>query len=38
MTLCRLCRRPAMTAQLNFGEQALTNRFLHSADESEPIH
>ena len=38
MMPCRLCRRPAITARVDFGAQPLTNRFLRTADESEYTH
>lgn len=35
---CRVCSRPAVRDWLDFGPQALTNRFLRSADEPEYTH
>jgi hypothetical protein len=38
MKSCKVCRQPAIEARLDFGEQALTNRFLRSADEPQYTH
>jgi hypothetical protein len=38
MGACKICGQPAGRAWLDFGEQALTNRFLRSADEPEYVH
>lgn len=35
---CRLCGKPGIRGWLDFGPQALTNRFLRSADEPEFLH
>jgi hypothetical protein len=36
--ICRLCRREVIRDWLDFGPQALRNRFLHTATESEFTH
>ena len=38
MSNCRLCRRDGIREWLDFGPQALTNRFLQSRDEAEYLH
>lgn len=38
MATCRLCRRDGISEWLDFGPQALTNRFLRSRDEAEYLH
>jgi hypothetical protein len=38
MATCRICARPGIREWLDFGPQALTNRFLRSADEPEYLH
>src|SRR5947209_7797286 len=38
MAPCRLCRRDGIRDWLDFGPQALSNRFLRSADEGEFHH
>jgi hypothetical protein len=38
MAPCRLCRRDGIREWLDFGPQALTNRFLRSLDEVEYLH
>jgi hypothetical protein len=38
MTACRLCKQPTGGDWLDFGAQAITNRFLRSADEPEYTH
>jgi 2-polyprenyl-3-methyl-5-hydroxy-6-metoxy-1,4-benzoquinol methylase len=38
MKSCNVCRQPAVADRLDFGEQALTNRFLRSPDEPEYTH
>src|SRR6266545_3978336 len=35
MTTCKICRTAKLDDWLDFGPQALTNRFLHSADVAE---
>jgi hypothetical protein len=38
MATCRICHRPGIREWLDFGPQALTNRFLRSPDEREYLH
>jgi len=38
MSTCRLCRCTGIAEWLDLGPQALTNRFLRSADEPEYVH
>jgi hypothetical protein len=38
MTDCKICGKPADLRRLDFGPQALTNRFLRSPDEAEYEH
>jgi hypothetical protein len=38
MKLCKLCGRSALQPGLDFGDQALTNRFLHSPEEPQYMH
>lgn len=38
MFSCRLCRRDGITEWLDFGPQALANRFTRSRDEAEYLH
>ena len=38
MATCRLCRRDGIREWLDFGPQAISNRFLRSRDEAEYLH
>ena len=38
MERCRICARPAMGEWLDFGPQAIRNRYLRSREESEFLH
>ena len=38
MATCRICNRDGIREWLDFGPQALTNRFLRSRDEAEYLH